>query len=153
MAGSATVSPTLSETGIRMALSYLAAGTVFGFVAVKSEIISWYRIQEMFRFDSFHMYGVIGSAVIVAALSLWLLRRSGVSSLTGEKISVPDKAPNYRAYVYGGTSFGIGWALTGACPGPILVLVGAGFPAFLLVFVAALLGTWTYGSLRSRLPH
>lgn len=153
MARSAVESPRLSDSGVRMALSYLLSGTLFGFVAVKSEIISWYRIQEMFRFDSFHMYGVIGSAVIVAALSLWLLKRSGVSSLTGERINVPAKAPNYRAYVYGGTSFGIGWALTGACPGPILVLVGAGFPAFLVVFASAVLGTWTYGSLRSRLPH
>jgi uncharacterized membrane protein YedE/YeeE len=134
-------------------ISYVVSGLLFGFVAMKSEIVSWYRIQEMFRFDSFHMYGVIGSALLVAAVSLWLLRRSGATSLNGERISVGSKAANYRAYIFGGSLFGVGWALTGACPGPILVLVGSGFPAFLLVLASAVLGTWTYGALRGRLPH
>lgn len=134
-------------------LSYVVSGSLFGFVAIKSEIVSWYRIQEMFRFDAFHMYGVLGSAVLVAAVSLWLLKRLGVASLSGEPIAMSPKAPNYRAYVYGGTLFGVGWSLTGVCPGPILVLIGAGLPAFLLVLASAVLGTWTYGSLRSRLPH
>jgi uncharacterized membrane protein YedE/YeeE len=134
-------------------LSYLVAGSLFGFVAVKSEIVSWYRIQEMFRFDSFHMYGVLGSAVLVAVLSVWIIKRTGARSLSGEPITLSPKAPNYRAYIFGGTSFGLGWALTGACPGPILVLVGSGFPGFLLVLASAVLGTWTYGSLRNKLPH
>jgi uncharacterized membrane protein YedE/YeeE len=134
-------------------LRYLLAGSLFGFVAVKSEIVSWYRIQEMFRFDSFHMYGVLGSAVLVAVLSVWIIKRTGARSLSGEPITFDQKAPNYRAYAFGGTLFGLGWALTGACPGPILVLVGAGFPAFLVVLASAVLGTWTYGSLRSKLPH
>lgn len=120
---------------------------------MKSEIVSWYRIQEMFRFDSFHMYGVLMSAIAVAAISLWLIKLLGLRSLTGERIEPAGKDPNYRAYSYGGTLFGAGWSLTGACPGPILVLIGAGFPAFLLVLASAVLGTWTYGALRSRLPH
>jgi uncharacterized membrane protein YedE/YeeE len=145
-----TVRPAVSPWAV---LSYLVSGSLFGFVAVKSEIVSWYRIQEMFRFDSFHMYGVLGSAVLVAIVSVWIIKRTGARSLTGEPIELQAKAPNYRAYVFGGTLFGLGWALTGACPGPILVLVGSGFPAFLVVLASAVLGTWTYGSLRSRLPH
>ena len=132
---------------------YLVAGSLFGFVAVRSEIISWYRIQEMFRFQSFHMYGVIGSAVLVAALSLWLIKRFKVTSLSGEAISPAPKAPTYVRYSVGGTLFGLGWALTGACPGPILALIGAGLPAFLVVLVGAVLGTYVYGLFRDKLPH
>ena len=134
-------------------LPYLVAGSLFGFVAVRSEIISWYRIQEMFRFQSFHMYGVIGSAVIVAALSLWLIKRFEVTSLGGEPISPAPKAPTYVRYSVGGTLFGLGWALTGACPGPVLALIGAGLPAFLVVLAGAVLGTYVYGLVRHRLPH
>ena len=101
-------------------LSYLAAGTYFGFVLIKTEVISWYRIQEMFRFDAFHMYGVIGSAVVVGALSVWLIKRSGAKARNGETITFTPKAPTYTRYIVGGTLFGLGWALTGACPGPIL---------------------------------
>ena len=132
---------------------YLVAGILFGFVAVRSEIISWYRIQEMFRFQSFHMYGVIGSAVLVAALSLWLVKRFEITSLGGEAIAPAPKAPTYIRYSVGGTLFGLGWALTGACPGPILALIGAGLPAFLVVLVGAVLGTHVYGLVRHKLPH
>ena len=133
--------------------AYLASGIVFGFVAIRSEVISWYRIQEMFRFQSFHMYGVIGSAVLVAALSVWLIKKFKLSSLSGETISFETKAPTYIRYIVGGSLFGLGWALTGACPGPILALIGAGLPAFILVFLGAVLGTYFYGLIRNKLPH
>ena len=145
--GGARTNPLLAH------LPYLVAGTLFGFVAVRSEIVSWYRIQEMFRFQSFHMYGVIGSAVLVAALSVWLIKRFKLESLHGEAITLTPKAPTYTRYMVGGTLFGLGWALTGACPGPIFALIGAGFPAFLVVLLGAILGTYVYGLLRHRLPH
>jgi uncharacterized membrane protein YedE/YeeE len=132
---------------------YLLAGTLFGIIAYKSEIISWYRIQEMFRFDSLHMCGVIASAVLVAAVSVWLLKRLRPNSFTGEPISFTPKARTYPRYILGGTLFGIGWALTGACPGPVFALIGSGFSAFLIVLASAIFGTWTYGQLRAKLPH
>ena len=134
-------------------MAYLIAGSLFGFIAIRSEIVSWYRIQEMFRFQSFHMYGIIGSAVLVAALSVWLIKRFEVKSLAGEPISLAPKAATYTRYIVGGTLFGLGWALTGACPGPIFALIGAGFPAFFLVLFGALIGTYVYGVNRSSLPH
>jgi hypothetical protein len=134
-------------------LPYLAAGIVFGFVAIRSEIVSWYRIQEMFRFQSFHMYGVIGSAVVVGAISVWLIKRSRARALDGSEIVLKDKDRTWLRYILGGTAFGLGWGLVGACPGPILALIGAGLPAFLIVLVGAILGTWTYGVVRDRLPH
>lgn len=142
-----------SRPSLRELLPYAIAGIAFGFVAVRSEIISWYRIQEMFRFDSFHMYGVIGSAVLVASTSLWLIRRFEPRTVAGEAIVVPGKEPGFVRYAAGGTVFGLGWALVGACPAPILALVGAGFPAFLVVLAGALGGTYLYGLVRGRLPH
>jgi uncharacterized protein len=135
-------------------LWYLLLGTLFGIVLVKSEAVSWFRIQEMFRFQSFHMYGILGSAVGVAALSLALLKRIGATALTGEAISVPPKemGRGYRYWI-GGSLFGIGWALTGACPGPLFALIGAGSSVFIVVALCAVAGTWTYGVLRPRLPH
>jgi uncharacterized membrane protein YedE/YeeE len=153
MADVSVNAPSRAPAAYLAAARYLIAGCLFGFVAVKSEIISWYRIQEMFRFDSFHMYGVLGSALLVAVVSVWIIKRTGMSSLSGEPIVLPPKAPTYRAYIFGGTIFGVGWALTGACPGPILALIGSGFGAFVVVLASAVLGTWTYGSLRGRLPH
>lgn len=133
---------------------YLVLGCLFGIVLVKSQVVSWFRIQEMFRFQSFHMYGILGSAVAVAATAMAVLRRLGVSALSGEAICVPRKelGRGYRYWI-GGSIFGIGWALTGACPGPLFALVGAGSPAFIAVALSAILGTWTYGLVRSRLPH
>ena len=151
-----TESPAPARGGARalLALSpYLLAGIGFGFVAIRSEIVSWYRIQEMFRFQSFHMYGVIGSAVVVAAVSLWLLRRFDARALDGSAIAVAPKARTWPRYILGGTLFGLGWGLVGACPGPILALIGAGLPAFGVVLIGAIGGTWLYGALRSRLPH
>jgi uncharacterized membrane protein YedE/YeeE len=135
-------------------IRYFALGGLFGIVLVKSEVVSWFRIQEMFRFQSFHMYGVIGAAVVVAGLSLVLLRITGVPALTGEAISIPPRTlgKGYRYWI-GGTLFGVGWALTGACPGPLFALTGAGVSVYLVAALSALAGTWVYGSLRPRLPH
>ncbi len=139
-------------------LGYLALGMLFGLVLVRSEVVSWFRIQEMFRFQSFHMYGIIGSAVAVSALSLALVRRLRLRTPSGKEIRVPPKEwgdgriPGAR-YWLGGIVFGMGWALLGACPGPILALVGSGVSVMLVALVAALAGTWTYAVLRDRLPH
>ena len=135
-------------------LAYLMLGTLFGIVITKTEVISWFRIQEMFRFQSFHMYGVMCSAVVVSWLGLFLLRRSGVPSLTGHSIVVPAKIMGRGTrYWAGGTLFGIGWALVGACPGPLFALIGNGVSVMLVATLSALAGTWSYGMLRDRLPH
>ena len=133
---------------------YLALGIGFGIVMTKSEAVSWYRIQEMFRFQSFHMYGIMGSALAVASLSLWLIRRRGLRSLSGDPIVVPPKVMGSGIrYAVGGTLFGLGWALTGACPGPLMALVGSGVSVMVVTIASALVGTWTYGALRGHLPH
>ena len=134
--------------------TYVMLGTLFGIVITKSEVISWFRIQEMFRFQSFHMYGVMCSAVVMAWLGLLLLRRSGAQSLTGEPIVVPAKIMGRGTrYWAGGTLFGVGWALVGACPGPLFALIGNGVSVMLVATLSALAGTWSYGMLRDRLPH
>jgi hypothetical protein len=132
---------------------YLLVGTLFGFTLMKSEAASWYRIQEMFRFQSFHMYGIIGSAVVVGAIATWLLRRSGLATQGGEPIQITLKEPGMQRYIYGSVLFGIGWGLAGVCPGPIFTLVGAGLPGMFVVLLSALAGTWVYGLVRSKLPH
>jgi uncharacterized membrane protein YedE/YeeE len=134
------------------ALRYALAGTWFGFVLTKSEAISWFRIQEMFRFQSFHMYGLMLSAVLVAMVSIQLIKRFKVRTLAGEPITIEPKAFSW-GNVIGGTLFGLGWALTGACPGPLYALVGAGVPVMAVGLVAALAGTWVYGLIRDKLPH
>lgn len=135
-------------------LPYVMMGTLFGIVLVKSEVVSWYRIQEMFHFQSFHMYGVLGSAFFTAFVSLQVLKLLKVRSRTGEPIVLPPKVlgKGYR-YWLGGSIFGIGWALSGACPGPLFALAGSGITVYLMAGGMALLGTWTYGYLRPRLPH
>jgi hypothetical protein len=141
-------------TKVRALLVYLALGIGFGILITKAEVVSWFRIQEMFRFQSFHMYGIIGSAVLTAALSLQLIKRLGIRSLDGEPIVVaPKSLGSGTRYWAGGTMFGLGWGLVGACPGPLFALIGAGLTAMIVVLVAALAGTWTYGALRPRLPH
>ncbi len=133
---------------------YLLLGVVFGVVLTKSEVVSWFRIQEMFRFQSFHMYGVIGSALAVAATSLALIRRLKIPTLTGDEIAIaPKEFGTGRRYWIGGTVFGLGWALTGACPGPLVALIGSGATVFVVTFLAAVGGTWLYGVLRPHLPH
>jgi uncharacterized membrane protein YedE/YeeE len=133
-------------------IKYLIVGVLFGIVFVKAEIVSWFRIQEMFRFDSFHMYGVIGSAVFVGLISVQLIKRFKVSTMDGETVSIPGKTFN-KGQIYGGLLFGIGWAITGACPGPLFAQIGSGFLAIIVTLLSAIAGTWTYGLLRSRLPH
>jgi uncharacterized membrane protein YedE/YeeE len=133
-------------------LKYLVAGVIFGILLVKSEVISWFRIQEMFRLQSFHMYGVIGSAVMVGALSVWLIKRFDIRTIHGEKISFQKKKFN-KGNVYGGLVFGFGWALTGACPGPLFAQIGTGAVVISVTLLSAIVGTWVYGYLRPRLPH
>ena len=135
-------------------MTFLLAGIAFGFVLTRAEVISWFRIQEMFRFQSFHMYGIIASALVVAALSLEVLKRLNVRALDGSQIALAPKelGGGYR-YALGGTIFGLGWAFTGACPGPLFALLGSGVSVMILPIMSALAGTWVYGYLRPRLPH
>ena len=154
----AKASPGVQEQGLNLRglLVYVLLGAFFGLVLVKSEVVSWFRIQEMFRFQSFHMYGVIGSAVAVAALSVWLIKKLRVKTLGGEEISIPPKQWGTgigTRYWAGGTLFGFGWALTGACPGPLFALLGAGVGVIVLAIASAVAGAWVYGALRPRLPH
>ena len=133
---------------------YFLLGCAFGAVLTESEVISWFRIQEMFRFQAFHMYGVIASAILVAGVSLVLIERLGLQSPDGEPLRLAPKPVGSGArYVVGGAIFGVGWALTGACPGPLVALVGSGVPVMIVAVLSALAGTWTYGYLRPRLPH
>jgi uncharacterized membrane protein YedE/YeeE len=134
--------------------SYWVLGLVFGVVLTKSEVTSWFRIQEMFRFQAFHMYGVIASALAVAMGSLGLIRRFHVPTIGGEAVTVPPKVLGAgNRYWIGGFLFGIGWAFTGACPGPLFALVGSGVSVMLVAIAGALCGTYAYAVLRSRLPH
>jgi uncharacterized membrane protein YedE/YeeE len=135
-------------------LSYLLLGTAFGLVLTKSQVVSWFRIQEMFRFQSFYMYGVLTSAVVVAGISIAVIKRMGVKTLSGAPIVIPPKVlgRGYRYWI-GGAIFGIGWAFTGACPGPLFALLGGGVTVMLVAIAAALGGTWLYGYLRPHLPH
>jgi len=133
-------------------LKYLVIGIFFGIVLVKSEVVSWFRIQEMFRFHAFHMYGVIGVAVIVGAISILIIKNRKIKSVDGKKIDLTPK-PFTKANFIGGTVFGLGWALTGACPGPIYSLIGSGYLVFVVVLISAILGTFTYGVLKEKLPH
>ena len=135
-------------------LSYLALGVLFGVVLTKSEVISWFRIQEMFRFQAFHMYGIIGSAIVTAALGLQLIKRLGLRALDGQRIVVPPKVLGKGTrYWAGGILFGLGWALVGACPGPLFALLGNGVGVIIVPLLSAVAGTWMYGYLRPRLPH
>jgi len=152
----AVVAPELqAQTAPRQrVLVYVLLGIVFGVVLTKSEAVSWFRIQEMFRFQSFHMYGIIGSALAVAATSVALIRRFEVRALTGEEVALaPKEFGTGRRYWIGGTVFGLGWALTGACPGPLVALIGTGATTFVVAVLGAVAGTWLYGFLRPHLPH
>ena len=133
-------------------LKYLVLGTLFGIILTKSEVISWFRIQEMFRFQAFHMYGVIGSAIGVGMLSIQLIKRNRLKSINGEPIVIADKKFNHGVWI-GGFIFGLGWALTGACPGPLFAQLGSGSGSAAVLILAALAGTWTYSALREKLPH
>ena len=131
---------------------YVVLGIVFGVLLYKSEAVSWYRIQEMFMFKSFHMYGIIGSAVFVGATSLFILKKMKAKSLSGELIQVSDKKMS-KANLIGGIIYGLGWGLIGTCPGPMYVLIGSGYTFMFVIFFCALVGTWVYSALREKLPH
>jgi uncharacterized membrane protein YedE/YeeE len=134
-------------------LKFLLVGIFFGIVLVKSEAVSWYRIFEMFKFQAFHMYGIIGSAVLLGIVFLWLLKRGNVKSIEGNPIHLAPKQRSFARYILGGSIFGLGWALAGACPGPMYVLLGTGVWSMLIVILAAVLGTFLYGFIKDQLPH
>jgi uncharacterized membrane protein YedE/YeeE len=134
-------------------VKFLLIGIFFGIVLVKSEAVSWYRIYEMFRFQSFHMYGIIGTAVITGILFLQISKKGFIRRIIGEEIIVPIKENGFVRYIIGGTVFGLGWALIGACPGPMYILLGTGVYSMLIVIAAAMLGTFLYGILKDKLPH
>jgi uncharacterized membrane protein YedE/YeeE len=132
---------------------YILVGILLGFILYKSEAVSWFRIYEMFRFQSFHMYGIIGSAVVAGIIIVQLIKRREIKNAEGNVISIKEKTKTYPRYLVGGFIFGIGWALAGACPAPMFILLGAGHTVFIVYLVAAMTGTFVYGLLRKRLPH
>ena len=133
-------------------LKYLVLGILFGFIFIKAEVISWFRIQEMFRLQSFHMYGVIGSAILVAMISIFIIKKFNIKTIYGEEIVFHKKEFN-KGQIYGGLIFGFGWALTGACPGPLFAQIGTGATVVAVTLFSAIAGTWVYGYFREKLPH
>jgi uncharacterized membrane protein YedE/YeeE len=134
-------------------IKFLLAGILFGIVMAKSEALSWYRIQEMFRFQSFHMYGIIGTAVMLGAIGVQLIKRMGIKDFEGNPILFHPKDRSVARYIIGGTIFGMGWALSGACPGPMVVNIGYGYLSMGIVFLFAIVGTFLYGMVKDKLPH
>ena len=135
-------------------ITFFILGIFFGFILMKAEVISWFRIQEMFFFDSFHMYGVIGSAIVVGALGILWIKKSNVKDSDGNPITIPPKDPSQvTRYIVGGSIFGLGWSLIGACPAPMFTLVGAGATVFVVPILTAILGTYVYGMVRHQIPH
>lgn len=143
--------PQKTESALSL-LKYLIVGTLFGIVFVKAEIISWFRIQEMFRLQSFYMYGVIGSAVVVGMISVQLIKRFNIKTLSGEKIVFQPKEFR-KGQIIGGFLFGLGWAITGACPGPLFAQIGSGFTVVVVTLLSAIAGTWVYGRFSHKLPN
>lgn len=133
-------------------LVYVCLGAIFGILLYKAEAVSWYRILEMFMFKSFHMYGIIGSAIAVGATSIFILKKYKYKSMTGEPISISDKKFS-KGNIIGGIIFGLGWGLVGACPGPMFIMIGAGYQFMIIVLASALVGTWVYSALREKLPQ
>jgi uncharacterized membrane protein YedE/YeeE len=133
-------------------LKYLLVGIFFGIVFVKAEIISWFRIQEMFQLQSFFMYGVIGSAVVVGIISVQIIKRFNIKTIQGEKIEIQPKVFS-KGQIYGGLMFGFGWAITGACPGPLFAQIGTGVTVIVVTLLSAIAGTWFYGLIKDKLPH
>ena len=127
-------------------------GILFGIILIKAEVTSWFRIQEMFRFQSFHMYGIICTAIVVGIISVWLIKKNKIKTIAGEEITIAPKVFN-KGYIFGGVIFGLGWAMTGACPGPMYALVGSGYAIFIVILLSAVLGTYVYGLLKDKLPH
>lgn len=135
------------------ALRYILSGLIFGIILTKGQVISWFRIYEMFKFQAFHMYGIIGSAVVLGAIGIWFMKKQNAKDIEGEEIKISPKDKSITRYLVGGTIFGLGWAMTGACPGPLFVLVGNGIWMMGLVILSATLGTFVYGLIRNKLPH
>lgn len=131
---------------------YAFVGIIFGIIFVKAEVISWFRIQEMFRLESFHMYGIIGSAIVVGALSIFIIKKKKIKTIYGEEIEFHPKKFN-KGQIYGGILFGLGWAMTGACPGPLFAQIGTGALVIFVTLLSAIGGTWVYGYIREKLPH
>lgn len=138
---------------IRKLIKYTILGMFFGVVLAKGEVVSWYRIQEMFRFHSFHMYGIIGSAVVIGIIAMLIIKKKAIKNKTGELFGFDPKDKTFYRYLLGGIIFGLGWALTGSCPGPMYILFGYGYSQFIVVILGALLGTFVYGLVRKYLPH
>jgi len=134
-------------------ITYLAIGIFFGIIMFKSEAASWFRIYEMFQFGSFHMYGIIGSALVLGVIGIQVIKRKNIKPLDGSEMSLQPKNKGVARYLIGGIIFGLGWALAGACPGPMYVLAGAGYISILIVIFGAVLGTFLYGMLKDKLPH
>ena len=133
-------------------IKYLLLGILFGILLVKSEVVSWFRIQEMFQLKSFHMYGIIGSAIVTAAISIYIIKRNNIKTIYGEKVEFATK-PFNKGQIFGGLLFGFGWAMTGACPGPLFAQIGTGATVIIVTLLSAVLGTWVYGAVRNKLPH
>lgn len=133
-------------------IKYMVVGILFGIVFVKAEIISWFRIQEMFRLQSFHMYGIIGSAIAVGMLSVWLIKKFNIKTMDGEPVTFSKKQFT-KGNIYGGLLFGFGWAITGACPGPLFAQIGTGATVIIVTLLSAIAGTWVYGRFKDSLPH
>ena len=133
-------------------LKYAVAGILFGIILVKAEVISWFRIQEMFRLQTFHMFGVIGSAVTIGIISVWLIKKFKIKTIYNEPIEFVSKKFN-KGNIYGGLIFGFGWAITGACPGPLFAQIGTGATVIVITLLSAIVGTWVYGYFREKLPH
>lgn len=133
-------------------IKFLLLGIIFGIILIKGEVVSWFRIQEMFRFQSFHMYGTICSAIAVGMLSIFLIKKFKVKTFSGEEIVIEDKQFS-KGNIIGGLMFGFGWAMTGACPGPLYALIGSGLPIIIVVLLSAVFGTYIYGVFREKLPH
>jgi uncharacterized membrane protein YedE/YeeE len=134
-------------------IRFLLTGIFFGIVLVKAQVVSWFRIYEMFRFESFHMYGIIGTAVVLGIIIVQFIKRSRNKSIEGQAIRIEEKPKTYKASIFGGIIFGLGWALVGACPGPMYILLGGGFLSIGIVILSAILGTFLYGLVRDKLPH
>jgi len=132
---------------------YIIVGILFGITLYKSEAVSWFRIYEMFHFQSFHMYGIILSAIALGIIVVQLIKRSHLRSLEGKEITIQDKDTSWKRYIFGGFIFGLGWALAGICPGPMFILLGSGYTALIMFLLAAMTGTFLYGYLRDKLPH
>ena len=153
-AGNQSTDNKIEQTGIPFYsnLKFLFAGIVFGILLIKGEVVSWFRIQEMFRLQSFHMYGIIGSAIVTGMISIFLIKKFRVKTINKEDIVIKPKKFQ-KGYIYGGLIFGFGWAITGACPGPLFAQIGTGATVVTITLLCAIAGTWVYGYFKERLPH